>query len=90
MTANQYTSNHDKDEACLLDWERKTNELARLYKPLIDHLIKDNFRLDLIGMPKINRAINLDVRDWPDQYKANINRCMGFDIKWRKQHAPIN
>jgi len=81
--ANQHTSSQEQIKACLTDWEEETNRVARLYKPLVDHLMKFGHQLDQVGIPKKDRAVSLDVEDWPKQYEADIKRCGGFEIRWR-------
>lgn len=57
-------------------------EMQRLYSPLLPHVIRVRYTMDMAGIPREGRVIDLSANDWPDQFRAGVDRIAGLDIKW--------
>lgn len=58
------------------------NNMSRLYSPLATLLLGECKKLDIEGVPRFGRTVNLNKDDYDKQYEAGINRVVGFDIQW--------
>jgi len=57
-------------------------EMGRLYSPLVRVLLPERKRRLFAGIPLAEMSIELSAKIWPNQFKAGVDRCVGFNIKW--------
>ena len=51
-----------------------------VFMPLVDHFLELRFQLKMNNVQDFKLYLKRD--DWPDQYKAGIDRVLGMEIIW--------
>lgn len=64
--------------------------MLKVYRPICHVLLPIRKQRLMEGVPLDDMQYILYVEDWPDQYKAGVNRCCGFDILWHsRRQLPV-
>ena len=66
--------------------DRICNEMTRmqeLYSPLAQFLMPIRRKYMERGGPVADLRITLEASRWQKQFKAGVDRCVGFNIDWR-------